>query len=522
MLGDFRDAWGQFPSYTLALGDVHVLLLGYPSTLVGSSPTIDQLGSYVSDMLRSYGEPYARIIPVGHSLGCLVIQRAILQELHDGRSQDSPVDRIDTVVLYGPPLLGHQLAAVARLIGGRAFSDLVRDLELSGTVTQQIQSDWNHDAYRPSLEPGKLAYQKRIRTHLVYGLSDEIVRWKNELKLYRDPAPVSVPGDHFSLKEPTSDEDLAFLILKRILMAGDSVARWSDNSLAGLDADKVRQSLQSLPTELPTSPLNRVAEDPAVQFASNQGAFGTPQSEWRGGTPIAPVRNSAEARGRTIRSVALVRMVAPEAAKTNLPYFPPRDATRRAMSHIVSSRFPLVITGGPGSGKSRMLSALFEAPAFVQVLPRDALISASLSIDPQLAQRQLLLVQEEVTRRGILLALEGRPAETTVVLDNVVQSTAMLVSEFVRAVTHRVIVASQCPVPGARSRVRIPVLELTAAADLFRWHAGRPEADDDLVHRICRRLRRNPQLITIAGSAVRNHARTIEDLAGRTKGAQDA
>ena len=220
LTGDVRNTWGVLPALIHKHTRCDVRLVGFPTSLIRSVPHPADLGHHLLTQLRVRCGSYERLVLVGHSLGGLIIQSAILFELEEGRADSSPVSKVSSIVLYAPPLEGSQFAAAARVVRA-PLNEQARSLASGGSWLSELRGRWLDRVYRPIGHEVDPRYQRRIPTTIVAGLRDTIVPREAAQSIYRDPPVEVVDGDHSSLKLPKDERDLRYLVLFQSIAAED-------------------------------------------------------------------------------------------------------------------------------------------------------------------------------------------------------------------------------------------------------------------------------------------------------------
>jgi pimeloyl-ACP methyl ester carboxylesterase len=215
--GDMVQTWGMLPSFACNLTEYDVMLWSYPTFLFGSAPAVDSVGGLLLSGLRQHCSKYWDIVLVGHSLGCLVIESAIVLELRQHRATEDPVSKIRHVVLYAPPHAGSGAAAVLSHIPG-LLSAQSRFLGARSAHLIELQREWVNRVYRP--DPGLPAEDvAEINMTIVAGNQDTWVPHEVAQFVYSAQYLRRLDGTHSSIKRPTTSADPRFTILRDILKA---------------------------------------------------------------------------------------------------------------------------------------------------------------------------------------------------------------------------------------------------------------------------------------------------------------
>ena len=99
--GSCRETWGNFPNLLhtdedLSSFDIHSW--GYPSGFFGKQPTTQRVGQQLKTHLANALSQYDEIYLISHSLGGLVVQNMVIDELHKGHA--SELSRIKHIVFF--------------------------------------------------------------------------------------------------------------------------------------------------------------------------------------------------------------------------------------------------------------------------------------------------------------------------------------------------------------------------------------------------------------------------------------
>lgn len=238
------DTWGDFPSLLReddALRNFDIHCWEYPTSLGMSyflsklqghfrrnDPAISTLGQGLRTELDYYAEGYDRIVLVGHSMGGLVIQSFIIEEILRGRTEH--LDRLTDVLLYGTPSGGLVKARMASFLKNQ-----IADMSDYGPFIQNLRSEWKRWVDEQRDDEGSPA---RFQLTLVAGLEDSFVPRDKVLGPFDYALKNEIPGDHSTLVKPTSREDLSYVILKKRLTHG-SLTRHERELINGESAEVI-------------------------------------------------------------------------------------------------------------------------------------------------------------------------------------------------------------------------------------------------------------------------------------------
>lgn len=193
-------------------------------------PNIDTIGRGLRTLLNTYVGEYKKIILVGHSMGGLVIQAFILEEIAGGKRNH--LDRITEVVLYGTPSGGLKKAG-----WGSFLKNQIADMNDYGPFIQKLRSGWTQLIDDKRSDPDRVA---QFRLTLVAGMKDQFVPQESSL----DPFPFDehelAPGNHTEVVKPSVVGEFPYRILKNRLLRPSLTA--SERRLISGESDEaVRQ-----------------------------------------------------------------------------------------------------------------------------------------------------------------------------------------------------------------------------------------------------------------------------------------
>lgn len=248
--GDPTVTWGSFPEYLAAdprLSDWDVHSLGYhtglsPDVLRGlwaAQPPIHTLG----DLLRTTaGVPpldrYRALAIVGHSMGGLVVQHALLDREFRNRVQH--------VFLFGTPSWGLRKASVFAF-----WKRQLRDMAHDGDFIKTLRQRWTDDVGTP---PPFLFWP-------IAGDEDEFVPRTSSVDHFGEPFRI-VPGDHLSIVKPRQPESPSVQMVLQGLTTGAAVEGPLQSARRAVERGDFRQVIDRY---LPVA--DQVDEDTLVVLA---------------------------------------------------------------------------------------------------------------------------------------------------------------------------------------------------------------------------------------------------------------
>lgn len=203
--GDAVATWTSFVAHLLSdrrLSDWDVYGAGYPTNLSidlpiwTSDPEIQLCAAGLATKLKLAPlDRYEAVALVGHSMGGLVIQRAILdsEELRH---------RLTHVVLYGTPSAGLLKAAV-----GRHIKPQTRDMMVGSEFITRLRTDWQE----------RIGVRPPFSFTVVAGETDAFVPASSSIAPFPLSQQAVVPGNHLEIVRPDSIEHLSYKLLYKTL-----------------------------------------------------------------------------------------------------------------------------------------------------------------------------------------------------------------------------------------------------------------------------------------------------------------
>ena len=205
--GDSHMTFGMLPAFLAGdpqLSGWDIYCFGYPTSLSpdisgiwAADPDLETLAGYLKTAITDAHFPnYKRLALVAHSMGGLILQRALL----DGGF----LDRVRHVLLFGTPSNGLRKSFL-----GALFKRQVRDMLWGGRFVTALRTDWTR-----TFNAG-LPFQFRA----VAGIRDEFVPVTSSVEPFAKAYHSYVAGNHLEMVKPRSAEGDTALILRRDLTA---------------------------------------------------------------------------------------------------------------------------------------------------------------------------------------------------------------------------------------------------------------------------------------------------------------
>lgn len=210
--------WGDFPGYIASdpsLEEWDLVSIGYSTGLTpdlrgvwASDPDLATLATYLRTRMSL--EPldrYAAIAFVAHSMGGLVVQRAVLDSAELAA-------RTSHVLLFGTPSGG-----LAKARWGGFLKAQIRDMGAHSAFITDLRSRW--DAHFAGDPP--------FRFFAVAGDRDVFVPPSSSLEPFPPQAQLVVPGNHLEIVQADGPDDLSVRVVARALV-GDAAPAGPWNS----------------------------------------------------------------------------------------------------------------------------------------------------------------------------------------------------------------------------------------------------------------------------------------------------
>ena len=177
-------------------------------------PNVSTISHGLRTLLTVEAEGFDRIVLFAHSMGGLVVQRFLLNEIQTNRQQ--LLDRITEVGFFGTPSGGLAKAGL-----GSWLKNQLADMSVFGAFIQDLRRDWAVLIDERRFDPG---FPLKFRLTLVAGMKDNFVPQSSSL----DPFPFDekeiIPGNHTTMLKPQAAADLVYGVMKRRLTRGNLTA----------------------------------------------------------------------------------------------------------------------------------------------------------------------------------------------------------------------------------------------------------------------------------------------------------
>lgn len=221
LFGHYKKTWTRFSKLLPGDPDLprfDLMLWGYDTGFL-KGRSIDLNGErLVTEMRQRINMPESNIVLVGHSLGGLVLLRALCTQMERELAEEAPCSQVSQIVTFGTPLNGHWVARIAKKFFPltRVLNHQVRDLCGEDSCKPLVQSIRSR-IYAPAHE-GTSA--RRIPIRLNIGNRDVVVTEQDRSAakaIFTTPPPNEYDGTHSDLKDPKNRTDHRYLVLKNDL-----------------------------------------------------------------------------------------------------------------------------------------------------------------------------------------------------------------------------------------------------------------------------------------------------------------
>jgi len=152
---------------------------------------ISRLTDNLTSLIQYKYKKYNRITIIGHSLGGLAVQRAILN------LNKESLDRIKFVLLFGTPSNGVDSKISSKL------DKRLKAIDTRGTYIKSLRNDWNQRFIE------KYPFELKV----VAGTNDDDIPISSSLEPFDKANRVTISGNHFSMVHPNTIENDAYQLI---------------------------------------------------------------------------------------------------------------------------------------------------------------------------------------------------------------------------------------------------------------------------------------------------------------------
>jgi pimeloyl-ACP methyl ester carboxylesterase len=195
--GESHSTFGMMPAFLAgnpALYEWDIHCFGYPTALRpditgvwAADPDLTTLAGFLCTALQQLTTfvRYQKLALIGHSMGGLVIQRALLDSIF--------LKRISHVILFGTPSDGLKKASLVKL-----FYRQARDMDRDGAFIKLLRLDWH----------SRMGDKPPFTFRAVAGIRDEFVPRESSVDVFLPQYRSFINGNHLEIVKPelpTSD-----------------------------------------------------------------------------------------------------------------------------------------------------------------------------------------------------------------------------------------------------------------------------------------------------------------------------
>lgn len=214
--GSAKDTFQGLPELLMkesSFNGWHIYSVGYstdimPSIGIGiwaAIPNIGKVSHYFNTTLQYVFGEYQRVAIVAHSMGGLVVQKAILE------MKPEQLQRIQYLLLFGTPSNGLRKAALAKW-----WNRQLRDMSDDGDFIKELRTGWAI----------KFPINYPFQFRAVAGMNDEFVPVRSSLEPFDKSYQEVVAGNHLSIVKPDSAMHVGYkLILNFICGHAQNIVR---------------------------------------------------------------------------------------------------------------------------------------------------------------------------------------------------------------------------------------------------------------------------------------------------------
>lgn len=233
--GDAGETWGLFPSLICSeprVSSWDVYSIGYPSSLRIDVPNIwsadPELKMLAIELRTVLSLPpftsYRVIAIVAHSMGGLVVQRAVLDE-------PQLTARVSHLIFFGTPSGGLAKAALFGWLK-RQF----RDMAQGSAFMTDLRNDWKNRY------AGGCPFELRV----VAGDRDEFVSGPSSLAPFPDLTQWVVPGSHLAIVKPNGAGDQSVRLVVDALTGNRHARGVVDGARLAVERREFREAVEAL------------------------------------------------------------------------------------------------------------------------------------------------------------------------------------------------------------------------------------------------------------------------------------
>ena len=233
-IGKATATWNMFIDALLAdrrLSEWDVYSIGYSSRFVvdlpiwEADPQIDVCAmAFRTKLTHAPLDTYHAVAVVAHSMGGLVVQRALLDDV-------SVREKVSHIMLFGTPSGGLKKARL-----GSLFKRQVADMAEGGEFIRNLRDDWNAEFGRGMPFTFKA----------VAGSEDSFVPAESSLMVFEDSHREVVPGNHIEIVHPTGVDHLSYEVFFKAVSGGGAVRSAAESARLAVEMKRYQYAVSLL------------------------------------------------------------------------------------------------------------------------------------------------------------------------------------------------------------------------------------------------------------------------------------
>jgi tetratricopeptide (TPR) repeat protein len=167
---------------------------------------------------------YQAIAVVAHSMGGLIVQRAIL-------NSETLRRRLTHSVLFGTPSDG-----VSKAVLGAKLKHQARDMQTGSPCILEMRSEWGE----------RIGEHPPFLFRVVAGESDAFIPSSSSLAPFPEAQQEAVPGNHLTMVRPGSPDDLSYKLLRKLLSTTASNHSPVESARLAVEHNQYRRAIDLL------------------------------------------------------------------------------------------------------------------------------------------------------------------------------------------------------------------------------------------------------------------------------------
>lgn len=216
--GDAAASFGEIPQLLMANNAMNgwdLMPLGYSQhvkpemgkTVWASESDINRIADYLRSVIEHKFNNYQRIALIGHSLGGLVIQQAIVELDTD------VLKRVSHVLCFATPSDGISSEALAKLCEAENSA-----LQQGGSFIRTLRKEWS----------SKFGHGFPFRFKVIAATNDEFVPIASSLQPFEKAHQITLDGSHFSIVQQSDIENDTYQLILQSLTGNTFHQQYSD------------------------------------------------------------------------------------------------------------------------------------------------------------------------------------------------------------------------------------------------------------------------------------------------------